>query len=139
LKTVRILISLAALAALAGCGQIDFTPEGNPARVLSGEISLGYSAVLPADAVVTVRVIDSNTSGMPPKVLGSQTITNPGVSPVAFRVEYNADDQLLRLGLNIEARVSYGGKVQYFNRNHYAVTIGNVSDTHRISVDRSGP
>ncbi|HEY5228351.1 MAG TPA: YbaY family lipoprotein [Opitutaceae bacterium] len=138
MKTARILFTLAALAAFAGCGQMDFTPEGNPSRVLTGEVNFGYSAVLPADAVVTVRVIDSNTSGMPPRVLGAQTITNPGATPVAFRVEYNAADELLRQGLNIEARVSYGGKVQYFNRNHYAVTLGNVSDTHRVSVDRSG-
>jgi uncharacterized lipoprotein YbaY len=138
MKTARLIIALAALTALAGCGQMDFTPEGNPARVLSGEISLGDAMALPADAVVTVRVVDSNTSGMPPRVLGAQTINNPGASPVTFRVEYNAADELLRLGLNIEVRVSFGGKVQYFNRNHYAVTLGNVSDTHRISVDRSG-
>jgi uncharacterized lipoprotein YbaY len=138
MKTARLLIALAALAAFAGCGQMDFTPEGNPSRVLTGELSLGDAGILPADAVVTVRVIDSNTSGMPPRVLGAQTITSPGASPVSFRVEYTADDELLRQGLNIEARVSYGGKVQYFNRNHYAVTLGNVSDTHRISLDRSG-
>jgi uncharacterized lipoprotein YbaY len=138
MKTARILIALAALAALTGCGQMDFTPEGNPARVLTGEISLGDAGALPADAVVTVRVIDSGALGMPPRVLGAQTITNPGASPVAFRVEYTAEDELLRQGLNIEARVSFGGKVQYFNRNHYAVTLGNVSDTHRITLDRSG-
>jgi uncharacterized lipoprotein YbaY len=137
LKIARLLIALAALGGLAGCGQMDFTPEGNPSRVLGGEVSIGEAASLPADTTVTVRVIDTNTQGMPPRVLGAQTITNPGVSPVAFHVEFQAEDDLLRLGLNIEVRVSYGGKVQYFNRNHYAVTLGNVSDTHRISVDRS--
>jgi uncharacterized lipoprotein YbaY len=137
LKIAQLLIALAALGTLAGCGQMDLTPEGNPSRVLSGEVSIGEAISLPADTTVTVRVIDTNTQGMPPNVLGAQTITNPGVSPVPFHVEFQAEDDLLRLGLNIEVRVSYGGKVQYFNRNHYAVTLGNVSDTHRISVDRS--
>jgi uncharacterized lipoprotein YbaY len=137
-RIARVLIAVAALGALAGCGQMDLTPEGNPARVLTGEVSLGDGAALPADATVTVRVIDPNTSGMPPRVLGSQTIANAGPAPVAFRVEFQADDDLLRLGLNIEARVSFGGKVQYFNRNHYAVALGSISDTHRVTVDRSG-
>ncbi|HZZ18767.1 MAG TPA: YbaY family lipoprotein [Opitutaceae bacterium] len=137
MKIARLLLSLAALGALAGCGQMDFTPEGNPARVLSGEVSIADVSSLPADATVTIRVIDNNTLGMPPRVLGAQTINSPGAIPIPFRVEYQAEDDLLRLGLNIEVRVSYGGKVQYFNRNHYAVSLGNVSDTHRISVDRS--
>jgi uncharacterized lipoprotein YbaY len=116
---------------------MDFTPEGDPSRVLKGEVAIGEAVTLPADATVTVRVIDTNTQGMPPNVLGAQTITNPGVTPIPFHVEFQAEDDLLRLGLNIEVRVSYGGKVQYFNRNHYAVTLGNISDPHRISVDRS--
>jgi uncharacterized lipoprotein YbaY len=130
-------MALAALGTLAGCGQLDFTPEGDPSRVLNGEVAIGDAISLPAGTTVTVRVIDTNTQGMPPHVLGAQTITNPGVSPIPFHVEFQAEDDLLRIGLNIEVRVSYGGKVQYFNRNHYAVTLGNVSDTHRISVDRS--
>jgi uncharacterized lipoprotein YbaY len=92
---------------------------------------LPHSPSLPDAARWTSRPRETN-------VLGSQTVTNPGTAPVPFRVEYHAEDALLRLGLNIEVRVSYGGKVQYYNRNHYAVSLGSVSDTHRISVDRSG-
>ena len=76
---------------------------------------------------------------MPPIVLGSQTITNPGTAPVAFRVEYMADDDRLRLGLNIEARVSFGGRVRFYNLNRYVVTMGNASDLHRIDVNPAGP
>jgi uncharacterized lipoprotein YbaY len=138
MRIARLLVAVAAIGALAGCGSMDFTPEGNSARVLSGEVSIGDAVSLPADAVVTVRVVDTNTQGMPPSILGAQTINNPGASPIPFRVEYQAVDDLLRVGLNIEVRVSYGGKVQYYNRNHYAVTLGNASDSHRITVDRSG-
>lgn len=129
---------VAALAALtfAGCGQLDLTPEGDPARVLAGRVELGDGAALPAGSEITVRVVDGSIAGMPPQVLGSQTVHNPGGgAPIEFRVEYRAEDWLLRQGLNIEVRVSYGGKVRYYNRNRYAVTLGNAADIHRITVN----
>jgi uncharacterized lipoprotein YbaY len=132
---------LAVIAALgfAGCGQLDLTPEGDPARVLTGEVEIGENVALPADTVVTVRVLEAAATGMPPQVLGSQTIRNPGVAPIRFRVEYRAEDEVLRAGLNVEARVSYGGKLRYFNVNSYVVTLGNAADTHRINVSPAGP
>jgi len=53
--------------------------------------------------------------------------------------EYRAEDDVLRKGLNIDARVSFGGKVRYYNRNSYVVTLGNAADAHRISVNPVGP
>ncbi|HEY5078797.1 MAG TPA: YbaY family lipoprotein [Opitutaceae bacterium] len=134
-------IALAALALVgsAGCGQLDMTPEGDPSRVLVGEVSWGEATALPADATVTVRVVDATKVGMPPEVLGSQTIHNPGATPVAFRVEYRAEDEVLRHGLNVEVRVSWGGSIRYFNMNGHAVTLGNASDTHRITVNPVRP
>jgi uncharacterized lipoprotein YbaY len=131
-------LSLAAALALAGCGQLDLTPEGDPSRVLAGEVEMGNDVTLPADTVVTVRIVDASAAGMPPRVLGSQTLSNPGAAPIPFRVEYRAEDDLLRRGLNIEVRVSFGGRVRYFNKNNYAVTLGNAPDTHRVSVNPVG-
>jgi uncharacterized lipoprotein YbaY len=137
LKTTFAILASALL--LCGCGQMDLTPEGDPARVLTGTVDIGEETALPADATVTVRVVDPSDPTMPPVVLGSQTINNPGVAPVAFRVEYRAMDDLLRQGLNVEARVAYGGKVRYYNLNKYAVTLGNAADEHRIAVVPTGP
>jgi len=136
----RLIATVAAVCALAlsGCGQLDLTPEGNPSRVLVGRIDLGDAALLPADTVATVRVVDASVAGMPPEVLGSQTIRNPRVAPIPFRVEYRAEDERLRRGLNIEVRISFGGKVRYFNRNKYAVTLGNAAEAHRITVNPAG-
>ena len=131
-------LAFAALA-LSGCGQLDLSPEGDPSRVLVGRVELSDGAVLPNDATLTVRVVDKSSIGMPPQVLGSQTVRNPGGgAPIEFRVEYRAEDDVLRRGLNIEARVSYGGKVRYYNQNGYAVTLGNASDIHRIGVQPAG-
>jgi len=130
-----IVTALAALA-FAGCGQLDLTPEGDPARVLAGRVELGDGAALPAGSTITVRVVDGSIAGMPPQVLGSQTLRNPGGgAPIEFRVEYRAEDWLLRQGLNVEVRVSYDGKIRYYNRNHYAVTLGNAAGVHRITVN----
>ena len=132
-------MAAAAALALAGCGHLELSPEGDPARVLPGQVVLSEPAELPADAVITVRVVDASNSGMPPEVLGSQTIKNPGIAPIGFRIEYRAEDEVLRRGLNVEARVSVGGKVRYYNLNRYVVTLGNAADPHRIYVNPVGP
>jgi len=139
MKHTRAFLAAAAAFALAGCGQLDLTPEGDPSRVATGQIDLGAAGALPADAVITVRVVDASNLGMPPEVLGSQTIRGSGVPPISFRVEYRAEDEVLRRGLNIEARVSIGGKVRYYNLNRYVLTLGNASDPHRIYVNPVGP
>ena len=138
MKHLIALLSAAAALALSGCGQLDLTPEGDPSRAANGRIDLGEAAALPADTVVTVRVVDSSAAGMPPEVLGTQTLRNPGAAPIAFRVEYRAEDELLRRGLNIEVRISYGGRVRYFNRTQYALTLGNAANEHRITVNPTG-
>ena len=138
MRRLLALPALAAALALSACGHLDVSPEDSPLRVLTGQVELGDAMALPADTTVTVRVVDMTAAGMPPQVLGSQTITNPGAAPVAFRVEYTADDETLRRGLNIEARVSFGGRVRYYNVNRYAVTLGNASDPHRVTVTPAG-
>ncbi len=134
------LVAVLALAAFAapGCGHLDLSSEGDPLRVLAGQVEIAGQAPLPSDASVTVRVVDMSDAGVPPRVLGSQTIERPASSPVAFRVEYRAKDEILRRGLNIEARISSGGRVQYYNRERYAVTLGNASDPHSITVVPAG-
>lgn len=125
--------------ALSGCGQLDLAPEGDPGRVVTGQVALADGASLPPDSVVTVRVVDESTTGAPPQVLGSQTLKNPGSTPIGFRVVYRAEDDVLRRGLNIEARVSVDGKVRYFNMNHYALNFGNAAEPHRITVSPIHP
>jgi hypothetical protein len=140
---------------LGGCGHLDLTPEGNPDRVLTGVVEFNGEPALTADSIVVIRVVDptgitetspaqvigspstaQSTPVLPPKVLGEQIIKNPGSTPVSFRIEYTAADEQLRRGLNIEARVSFGGKLRYFNVNSYAITLNNVSDPHTILVNR---
>ncbi|MFZ1056691.1 MAG: YbaY family lipoprotein [Opitutaceae bacterium] len=138
MKTALGLATAIAAFALVGCGHLDLASQGDPMRVLTGQVDLGDAIALPPDTTVTVRILDSTAVGMPPQVLGSQTIQNPGVAPVSFRIEYRAEDDVLIKGLNIDARVSFGGKVQYYNSSSYAVTLGSASENHRISVSPVG-
>jgi len=70
-----------------------------------------------------------------PEELGEQTIKHPGSSPVAYHIEFRAEDEVLRRGLNIEVRISYDGRVRLFNANQYAVTLDDVKDPHPIEAD----
>ncbi len=137
MKTILLLCAISLAA--AGCGHLDLTPEGDPARVLSGEVTLGGGAEFPEGSIVAVRIIDASGGVLPPPVLGATTVKGSGPGPVAFRLEYNAEDEVLRRGLNVEVRVSIDGRVRYFNRNGHAVTLSNAADTLRIAVDPAGP
>ena len=126
----------AALAALvtAGCGHLNLVPIGEPERVLSGTVILPDDTALPTGATVEVRVLDE-TNASTPLVLGEQTITDPSSYPITFKVDYNAEDDLLRRGLNIEVRVSYGGRVRFSNRRGSLLTANDADLPHNVRVE----
>lgn len=135
-------------------GTINYAPAG-PDMAAAAAAAAGQS--LPPDAEVLVRVVDPNPPNplqasamaanpaapplfngqnqtpaqmqtLGPQILGEQSIRNPGPSPVPFRVEFNATDDQLRHGLNVDVRISYGGRIRYANPNQYEVTLGDLSD-----------
>jgi uncharacterized lipoprotein YbaY len=136
------LLSIAMLGAVlggAGCSHLDLAPGGSPQRVLTGTLTTG--AALPAGAEVLVRVIvpTGATAGRAPasdlpvatlptqageQILGEfvQKLGAPAIEPVPFRIEYEADDALLRRGLNIEARILFSGRVRFRTINAQVIT-----------------
>ncbi len=145
--------ALATMLSTAGCGSIDVTPEGNPNRVLTGTVTVG--AALPAGAEITVRLVAAPSQEMArtpaatdmpvatrptpqsaERVLGeqTQTLSAPTTDPVPFRVAYVADDAMLRRGLSLEARVSFGGRVRYRSFTGHVVTLGNAPYKQDIAV-----
>jgi hypothetical protein len=139
----RVLPLLALLGALglgAGCANVDVTGEGARNRVLNGTVSTGVA--LPAGTEIMVRIIAP--TGMAPgqpavsdipiarqspagteRILGEQvqTLAAPAAEAVPFRIEYDADDALLRRGVNLEARVYYNGRVRFRTVNAHVVTL----------------
>ena len=138
-----------ALLAVTGCANLEVAPEGEPHRSVNGTVEFRADVVLPPDTVVVVRVVD--TAGVEqqralanrdlpigdrakpepvPQVLAEQTITGPKGVSIPFHVEFTADDDLMRHGLNIDARISFGGKVRFRTANAHVLTLGNVEYPH---------
>lgn len=154
---IPLLTLLAAGAALftgPGCSHIEITKEGDPSRVVNGTVEFRSEIALPDDAVVVVRVVDpAGTAQMKaaanrdlplgdrakpepvPEVLGEQTIKGAKGGTIPFRIEYTADDSLLRHGLNIDARISFGGKVRFRTAAGHVLTLGNAEYPHQVWLE----
>jgi hypothetical protein len=100
----------------------------------SGTTSLtppGQMPLLNQPVTATVAL----AAGTGPQELGEQIIKHPGASPVAYHIEYQAEDDVLRRGLTIEVRISYDGRVRLTNSNQYSVTLPDVKDPHPLEAD----
>ena len=64
----------------------------------------------------------------------ASTLTAGTAEPVSFRIEYTADDAMLRRGLNVEARVSFGGKLRYRTINAHVVTLASSAYRQDVAV-----
>lgn len=148
------LFAVAGLLLGAGCANITTTPGGDPNRVITGTVNYRSDLALPPDAEVVVRLLDPSgrnqasnpaTKDLPvtpqakapptPVLLAEQTIKAPGPGPIPFRLEYSAEDDLLRRGLNLEARISFGGRVRLRTVSSRVVTLGNSTDPHSVWVE----
>lgn len=141
-----------ALCAVAGCANLDLARESDPSRVLAGRVK--FTGTLPAGAQVLVRIVQESTLARPgnrdlpltvadqaratpvERVLGEQmqTLAAGAQETVAFRIEYLADDMALRHGLNVDARISYDGKVRFRTISAHALTLGSAQFPHEVEV-----
>jgi uncharacterized lipoprotein YbaY len=150
----RLLFALIGIFLTGGCRGLDLTPETDPDRAVAGTITMAADVVFPPDAELVVRVIDTTPRDRPTPppgvdvpiadrgravvsevVLGEQIIRAPGHKPIPFRVEFRADDATMRRGVNIDARISEGGKVRYRTLNAHLVTLGSVPYPHEVVVE----
>ncbi len=138
MKTFPLFALLGALSLAAGCGHLDLQPEADGDRVLTGTVNFHTAAPLPPDTVVAVRLLDNSAPSGVPMQLGEQTVSHPDAPPVPFRIEYTATDAQLRRGLIIEARVSFGGTVRFYNVNGYALTLTKASDPQEVWLNPAG-
>lgn len=151
--TLRLTFSLLLTLSLivSGCGHLDVGPAGDPNRVLTGTVTAGTA--LPAGAEVTVRILVP-ASAAPARPAGSDLAIPPGPTAPApeqplgeftqklavgtavmpFRIEYVADDALLRRGLTVEARVSVDGRVRFRTLNAHAISLNSARYPQEIMV-----
>jgi putative lipoprotein len=129
------LLALSALWFLTGCSHLDLAGPSTADRVLTGVVTARVPEDLPANAELIVRVVDLTKGEARAEVLGEQTIKNPGSMPVAFRIEYRAEDAQLRTTVDVDARISVGHRLLFMTTSRHPVTLGNVNDAHTIEVE----
>ena len=138
---------------VAGCGHIDVSSTNDPNRVLKGAVAAADN--LPAGAEIVVRLIATTSANVSPATATDGSLTRPLSSatatervlgeqrqilaafttkPVPFRIEYQAGDALLRHGINLEARISVGGKLRFRTINAHVVTLASASFPQEIAV-----
>lgn len=152
--SVRLLPVFAAVLLSSGCGHVDLSPEGDPNRVLTGTVNVRMNLLPPPDAEVLVRVVEppDMTSAptaiqkdivlgeqgeqvRPERVIAEQAVRAPAAMPVAFRIAYHASDEQLRHGLNVEARISWGGRVRFRTVESQAITLATADTPQSIWVE----
>lgn len=131
------LLCLASLLTLgflaAGCGNVDLTPPSLGDRVVEGTVVFSHPGALPENVEVIVQVVDPARGGRG-EVLGEQIIKAPGEPPIAFKIEYRAEDPMLRRGLNIDVRISFGKTLAYYTASTHPLTSANERDSHEVVV-----
>ncbi len=150
----RRLALLSALAAfvLGGCAHLDTTPAGNPDRVLNGTVV--FEGALPAGTEIIVRLLEPSaadkargvgadfpaaapaTGTRTDRLVGEyrETLAAAAMQPVPFKIEYFAEDALLRRGLNLDVRVSFGGKLRFRTGNAHVVTLAGSPFRQDVNV-----
>jgi len=135
----------------AGCSHVDLAPEGSRARVISGTLATGVA--LPAGAEIMVRIVASGGSGpvrpagaeLPiarqapaagETILGEQVqrLDAPANGVVPFRLEFDAEDAVLRHGVNLVARVFYGGRVRFRTINAHVITLNSAHFPQTVTL-----
>lgn len=138
MKPLRSLFALGCATLLfTACSHLDMTPPGGPDRVLTGSISaVGVEDnTLPSEAEIEVRVVDLSRGERTRDILAEETFKSPGKFPVPFHLEYRAEDDVLRHQVNVEVRISYGGRLRFISGHAHPITLSNVSDTHTVEVE----
>ncbi len=119
-----------------GCEHLDTGMTGPADRVLAGTVTTRTGGgPLPSGSEVTIRIVDLAANGGRGETLAEETITNPTAMPVAFRIEYRAEDGVLMRDVNVEARIAVGGRLRYMTMGGHPITLGNANDAHVLQVE----
>lgn len=149
----RLLALVAAWGMLgAGCGTLDVTGPQEVARVVTGTVRA--ERPLPAGTEIVVRVIESGVRlprSSPDLPVGDraltaavatermlaehvQTLAAATGEPVPFRLAFEAADETLRRGLNLDARVAIGGRVRFRSIRAHVVTLASAPFPQEVAV-----
>jgi len=147
-------MATAIVAWFSGCGHLDLAPESDPHRVVTGTVAVRMNLIPPPDSEVVVRLVEPpditaaptkaaqdlvigerGARERPEQVVAEQLVHAPQAMPVPFRIEFQASDTALRRGLNVEARISWGGRVRFRNVEAQAITLATIAAPQTLVLD----
>lgn len=106
---------------------------------VTGSVTYGNGAALPAGAALTVELRDVSRADAPSILIARQVIPHPGPPPTAFRLDYRRAAIDLRNTYSVSARVeTAAGKLLFINDTAYLVlTYGHPdrADLELIAVE----
>lgn len=106
---------------------------------VTGSVTYGNTAALPAGAALTVELRDVSRADAPSILIARQVIPDSGPPPTAFRLDYRRADIDPRNIYSVSARVETAeGKLLFINDTAYLVlTYGNPdrADLELIAVE----
>ena len=152
MNRIGFFVLCAAVLLSSSCGTIETSATAEVDRVLEGTVN--FSGSIPAGAEIVVRVVEPPSSeprravaGDLPvvaqpivqrveRVLGEtkHTVTATTMQPLPFRVEYKAHDAVLRRGVNVDVRVTIGGKVRMRTVNGHVLTQRSAAFKQDVAV-----
>jgi putative lipoprotein len=123
---------------ISACGHLDTTPEPRGDRTLTGTIHFRAQTELPADAKATVRLLDVSKADEPAQVLSEQVIDSVTSSPIAFTLDYKAEDLVPPKRVRLDARISVNGKLRFYSASSYSVTTEKAARPIELWIEASG-
>lgn len=106
---------------------------------VTGSVTYGKGAALPAGATLTVELRDVSRADAPSVLIARQVVSHPGPPPIAFRLDYRRAAIDPRNTYSVSARVeTAAGKLLFINDTAYLVlTYGHPdrADLELIAVE----
>ena len=83
-----------------------------------------------------VPLADRPTAAPVERVLGEfrQTLNAMRSEPLPFEIAYRADDSELRRGLNVDVRITFGGRMRFRTINAHVLTLASSPFPQEIAV-----
>ena len=118
----------------AGCSS-DMGLMGDTQPTMSGTVVYHAREALPSAAVLTLRLLDVSRADAPAVVLAERSISNPGNSPIPFRLSYPIGGIQPGRRYVIEARIEVTGRLWFYSTEQHVVTPQNAAQPHEVRVD----
>lgn len=120
-----IVFALAAVigTVMVGCGLVQEKKDlGNKMAVVEGTVSYRERIALPENAVVSIVLEDVSLADAPAVVLSSQSYSTEGKQvPLAYKLEYQADQIQKNHRYNVRARIEVDGKLRFITDTAFPV------------------